>query len=71
MLRERRPVTEIRLPLSDGKLLAEIHREAEVLDQRHEGEELVIQARMNPKLAGKLESSGATVLRGGNPERSR
>jgi GTP-binding protein HflX len=71
MLRERRPVTEIRLPLSDGKLLAEIHREAEVLDQRHEGEELVIQARMSPKLAGRLESSGATVLRGGNSEKSR
>lgn len=64
--RERRPVTEIRLPLTDGKLLAEIHREAEVLDQRHEGDELVIQARMNPTLAGRLESAGATVLRSRN-----
>jgi GTP-binding protein HflX len=64
--RDRRPLTEVRLPLTDGKLLAEIHREAEVLDQRHEGDELVIQARMNPTLAGRLESSGATVVRGAN-----
>lgn len=59
--RARRPLTEIRLPLHDGKLLAEIHREAEVLDQRHEGEELVVIARLEEALAGKLRRSGAGV----------
>ncbi len=60
-IRTRRPVTEVRLPVTNGKLIAEIHREAEVLDQRHEGEELIIRARMDAALAGRLESAGAKV----------
>ena len=63
--RARRPLSEIRLPLSDGKLLAEIHREAEVLDQRHEGAELVITARVEDALAGKLRRAGAGVKAAG------
>jgi GTP-binding protein HflX len=59
--RVRRPLTEIRLPLSDGKLLAEIHREAEVLEQRHEGEELVLIARLDDALVGKLKRAGAGI----------
>jgi GTP-binding protein HflX len=59
--RARRPLSEIRLPLHDGKLLAEIHREAEVIDQRHEGEELVVIARLEEALAGKLRRAGAGV----------
>jgi GTPase len=59
--RARRPLSEIRLPLHDGRLLAEIHREAEVLDQRHEGEELVVIARLEESLAGKLRRAGAGV----------
>lgn len=60
-VRIRRPVTEVRLPVTDGRLLAEIHREAEVLDQRHEGEQLILHARMDAALAGRLESAGAVV----------
>jgi GTP-binding protein HflX len=60
-LRERRPITEVRLPLTDGKLLAEIHRESEVLDQYHEGDELVIHARMSATLAGRLQGTGAII----------
>jgi GTP-binding protein HflX len=60
--RRRRPLSEIRLPLHDGKLLAEIHREAEVLDQRHEGEELVLMARIEDALAGKLKRAGAGII---------
>jgi GTP-binding protein HflX len=59
--RSRRPVAEIRLPMSDGKLLAEIHRQAEVLEQRHEGDEIVITARVEQALAGRLRSAGAAV----------
>jgi GTPase len=62
--RLRRPLIEVRLPVTDGKLLAEIHREAEVLDQRHEGEELILRARMDAALAGRLESAGAVVTAG-------
>jgi len=60
-MRIRRPITEVRLPLTDGRLLAEIHRQAEVLDQTHEGDELVLHARMDAALAGRLESAGAVV----------
>ncbi len=59
--RLRTPLSEIRLPLSDGKLLAEIHREAEVLEQKHVGEEIVITARLEEALAGKLRRAGAGV----------
>ena len=59
--RNRRPLTEIRLPLSDGKMLAEIHREAEVLEQRHEGNELVLIARLDEALAKKLRKVGAEI----------
>ncbi len=57
--RLRRPLTEIRLPLHDGKMLAAIHREAEVVEQRHEGDELVVTARVEESLAGKLRRAGA------------
>ena len=60
-MRIRRPITEVRLPLTDGRLLAEIHRQAEVLDQTHEGDELILHARMDAALAGRLESAGAIV----------
>ena len=60
--RVRKPLSEIRLPLHDGKLLAEIHREAEVLEQRHEGNELVLTARLGEYLAGKLRRAGAGVV---------
>jgi GTP-binding protein HflX len=59
--RSRRPVTEVRVPVTAGKLLAEIHRDAEVLDQRHEGEEMVLRARMDAALAGRLRRAGAEV----------
>jgi GTP-binding protein HflX len=47
--------------MSDGKLLAEIHRQAEVLEQRHDGDEIVITARVEQSLAGRLRSAGAAV----------
>jgi GTPase len=62
-VRERRPVTEVRVPVTAGRLLAEIHREAEVLDQIHEGDEMVLRARMDDALAGRLESAGAVIGR--------
>ena len=59
--RKRRPLTEIRLPLSDGKLLSVIHREAEVVEQKHQGDDIVITARVDSALAGRLANAGARV----------
>ena len=60
-LREDRPITEIRLNVSDGRLLAEIHRTTEVVDTRSEGEELVVRARLDEQLAGRLRRAGAGI----------
>src|SRR5690242_16154921 len=63
-IRARRPLTEIRMPATDGKLLAEIHRGAEVLDQKTEGDQLIIRARMDEALAGRLRRAGVELVTG-------
>ena len=55
---------EIRMSPADGKLLAEIHRDGEVLDQRMEGDRLLVKARVNDALAGRLRRAGAEVTSG-------
>ncbi|MEO5815330.1 MAG: GTPase HflX, partial [Gemmatimonadaceae bacterium] len=60
-MRARRPIAEVWLQPSDGKLLAEIHQHGEVLDQRSEGEQMVIRARLPERLRGRLEQAGADV----------
>jgi len=66
-MRSKRPLAEIHLSPSDGKLLAEIHQYGEVLDQRTIGEELVLRARVGEKLAGRLRRAGAIVERESTP----
>jgi len=60
-MRTRRPVAEVWLSHSDGRLLAEIHAHGEVLDQRSEGDRMVIRARLPERLRGRLEQAGADV----------
>jgi len=62
-LRLRRPLAEINLSPSDGKMLSEIHEYGEVLDQRAVGDRLVLRARIGEKLAGRLRRAGALVER--------
>jgi GTP-binding protein HflX len=62
-MRVRRPLAEIHLSHSDGKLLSEIHEYGEVLDQRTVGEHLVLRARVGERLAGRLRRAGAIVER--------
>jgi GTP-binding protein HflX len=59
--RMRRPVTEIRVPIGDGKTLADIHKGGEVLDQKVDGDFMVLTARVDEVLAGRLKKAGATV----------
>jgi GTP-binding protein HflX len=63
-VRSRRPLVEIRLSAGDGKLLAEIHRGGEVIDQRTDGDRLIIRARVDDALAGRLRRAGAEVIAG-------
>jgi GTP-binding protein HflX len=59
--RHQRPVAELRIPVSDGKLLADVHRSGEVLEQRHEGEQMVLRARIDAMTLGRLRRAGALV----------
>lgn len=54
--RRSRPLTEVRLSPSDGKRLAELHRGAEVVDQRVDDEtgELVVRVRIAADLLSRL-----------------
>jgi GTP-binding protein HflX len=63
-IRQRRPVTEIRISPADGKLLAEIHRGGEVLEQKMDGDRLLVRARVDEALAGRLRHAGAEVSNG-------
>ena len=67
VIRAKRPLSSISLSPADGKLIAEIHRQGEVLDQRMEGDRLVIKARIDAALAGRLERAGASVSNGKAP----
>jgi hypothetical protein len=59
--RALRPLSEIRLGAGEGKLLAEIHRLGEVVDQRTDGADLVLRARVDDALVGRLRRAGAKV----------
>ena len=66
-LRSRRPVTRIWMSPADGRLLAEVHREGEVLEQRMDGDRLLIEARVDDALAGRLRRAGAELSNGKAP----
>ena len=57
-------VVEIWLPAGDGRLLAEIYREAKVMSQRTQDGQLVLSARLDESVAGRLRRAGAKVSRG-------
>ena len=56
-----RPIARIRVPVTDGKLLAELHRETEVLVQRAEDGMMMITARVEAPLLGRLRREGVDV----------
>lgn len=60
-IRRQRPILEIRIPIADGRLLAEVHREGEVLDQDTEDDTLVVRARLDEKTIGRLRHAGAHI----------
>src|SRR5690606_7354969 len=59
--RAERPLVEVRFPASDGRVLAELHRRADVVEQRTEDDAIVVSARMDEVLAGQLGSGGYAV----------
>jgi GTPase len=56
-----KPIAEVRVPVSNGRLLAELHRTGDVVDQHHEGEEMVVRARLDQAMLGRLKQMGIGV----------
>jgi GTP-binding protein HflX len=56
-----RPVARIRVPVADGRLLATLHREAEVLEQEQEDGTVCVRARVELRLLGQLRRQGVAV----------
>ena len=59
--RKDRKLSEIRISSSEGKLLADIHRFGEVLDQRSDNGDIVLTARLGEATAGRLVRAGVKV----------
>ena len=62
-VRRHKPVVELRLGHGDGKLLAELHRAAEVLAQRHTDEGLYVQVRVDEGTLARALRAGASLAR--------
>ena len=56
-----RPIALVRVPVSDGRLLAELHREAEVLRETHTDGVVEVTARVDTRMIGKLRREGVDV----------
>jgi GTP-binding protein HflX len=59
-----RPIAEIRVPVSDGKLLARLHRDAEILEQQQTNGVVTLRARIEARLLGRLRQDGVEVVLG-------
>jgi len=59
-----RPIAEIRVPVTDGKLLAALHRDAEILAQEQSNGIVMIRARIEARLLGRLRQEGVEVVIG-------
>lgn len=61
-LRQQRPVLEVHIPVANGRLIAEVHRDGEVLGQRADDEKIVLTARLDERTIGRLRQAGARVI---------
>jgi 50S ribosomal subunit-associated GTPase HflX len=59
-----RPIAQIRVPLADGKLRATLHRDAEVMQEVQTDGVVVVTARVEARLLGRLRQEGIDVILG-------
>ena len=50
--------------MSDGKLLATLHRDAEILEQKQTNGVVTLRARIEARLLGRLRQDGVEVVLG-------
>jgi GTP-binding protein HflX len=60
-LRAERRVVHLRVPLTDGRLMAELHRNGDVLSQHPEGDEMIISVRLSSEAIGRLGARAVSV----------
>jgi GTPase len=60
-IRVTRPLMEVEIPVTDGRLLAEVHRSADVLDQAQRDGVMVLRVRLDDATAGRLRGKGAKI----------
>jgi GTP-binding protein HflX len=62
-VRNQRPLVNLRLPAASGKLIAEIHRDGEVVTTTNDEEsgDVLMAARVDSALLGRLEKEGVVV----------
>src|SRR6185436_1016806 len=48
-IRNERPLYEIRIPVGNGKMLSDVHRDGEVVEQHHEDDMMVVRARLDER----------------------
>lgn len=58
---DSRPLAELRVPAGNGKLLADVHRSGEVVEQRTDGDTMVLVTRMDAAALARLKRAGAVV----------
>ena len=63
-VRAKRPVVEVEISVTDGRLLAELHRSAHVIDQTQRDGVMVLRARLDDATAGRLRGKGARIRTG-------
>ena len=56
-----RPVARVRVPIGDGRLLAELHRESHVLGEVHVDGVVEVTARVEARMLGRLRREGVSV----------
>jgi GTPase len=56
-----RPVARVRVPIGDGRLLAELHRESHVLGEVHVDGVVEVTARVEARMLGRLRREGVEV----------
>ncbi len=59
--RALRPLLRITLPAADGRLLAEVYREGEVIEREDDGAVITLLARLPAAAAGRLDAEGVDM----------
>ncbi len=64
-IRQLRPLMKVRVGAHQGAVLASLHRDGEVVDQKADGADLVVTVRMDDRLAGRLRQAGVELTSAG------